>query len=769
MMKTTRVLNRKAFPSAPSIGIVRHLVWKTTLAAVLHLPAVAQTNVLTANYGNDRSNANLRETVLTTSNVKPVDFAKLGSFSVDGQIYAQPLYVNQLFISGRGIHNVVYTVTQHNSVYAYDADSAAVPNLLWHVNLGPSVPAATFGADYADIAPEIGILSTPVIDLQRSAIYVTAATLQKGSVVYRLHALDLATGAEKFCGPTVISVEKGAGEGGLAGGKIPIDPRWHIQRPGLLLVNNAVYVAFGSHGDSGVWHGWMVSYNASDLSKQSAVFMASPNGWGGALWQSGTGLAADSTGGVYAISGNGSYDGQTEFSESVLKFNGDLSINGWATPPNWSMLAQNDYELSAGALIPGTHSIVAGDKYGQLYFIDGDALAPLASGQSGNAQIIRGVQGGGIFNFALWPTGTSTNIYLPQQGTTVKSYQITTGILSKYPVSESAPTEATVPYVGMAISADGGKRGSGILWEITGNPRRRMHPATLHAFNAANLSEELWNSEMTGEDGVGSSVNFANPTVVNGKVYLATSDSVVVYGIRSASTVTQLRRSRSQDERLRASLDAELLSAQKGDARFHFPKTMEQGKDYIVTLEIGEPARLNVRDTPSRESMGMHPFHDVPQTTTMKAYLTTDSSIDCKVIGNPNGELSMVGGLTVFQWLVTPRSTGDHTLAWRLSAFLRNSRYLTSGHLGDGQEIIAIDGEEVIAVEFSSSYRWSQFRDTKAIDVLILLVGFGLRTLWDTLKKLFAATKKESAGERQPISTPSQHINSADASKVAGD
>jgi hypothetical protein len=513
---------------------------KRTLLLLLSSCAMvaAQTNVLTANYGNERSNANLRETSLTTANVEPVNFAKLGSFPVDGQIFAQPLYVNQLFISGRGTYNVVYTVTQHNSVYAYDADSAAAPNLLWHVNLGPSVPATTFGAGYTDVAPEIGILSTPVIDLQRSAIYVTASTLEKGSVVYRLHALDLLTGAEKFNGPAVISgLVKGTGVGGVAGGKIPFDPLWHIQRPGLLLVNNAVYVAFGSHADAGPWHGWMVSYNASDLSQQSALFMASPNGWGGSIWQSGSGLAADSTGSVYAISGNGSYDGLTEFSESVLKFNGDLSLNGWATPPNWSMLAQDDYDLSAGpALIPGTHFIVAGDKYGQLYFIDGDALAPFASGQSGNAQIIQGVQWGGIFNLALWPAGNTTNVYLQQQGSSVIAYQIVGGGLSATPVGETAPTGAAIPYVGMAISANGSKPGSGILWETTGNRSDPALPATLHAFDAGNLANEIWNSDMTGgADSVGMFAKFANPTIADGKVFVPTwSGALTVYGLRKS-------------------------------------------------------------------------------------------------------------------------------------------------------------------------------------------------------------------------------------------
>ncbi len=497
----------------------------------------AQTNVLTGNYGNDRSNANLQETRLTTSNVAPENFVRLGLFPVDGQIYAQPLYVNQLLIPGHGVYNVVYTATQHNSVYAYDADSGDAPNLLWHVNLGPSVPASTFGADYADIAPEIGILSTPVINLQRGAIYVTAATLENGSVVYRLHALDLVTGVEKSNGPAIIAGSvNGTGVGGAVGGRIPFDPQWHIQRPGLLLANNAIYVAFGSHGDSGPWHGWVVSYNASDLSRQSALFMASPNGWGGSIWQSGSGPAADDTGSVYMISGNGSYDGNTEFSESVLKFNPGLSLMGWATPPNWSMLALNDYDLSAGpALIPGTHSVVAADKYGELYLIDGDALAPMPSGQSGNAQIIQGVQWGGIFNFALWPTGLSTYVYLQQQGSTLKAYQILGGELNATPASESAPTGAGMPFVGMSISANGSKAGTGILWETTGNRSDPSIPATLHAFDAGNLANEIWNSDMTGgADSVGMFAKFANPTVADGKVFVPTwSGSLAVYGLRS--------------------------------------------------------------------------------------------------------------------------------------------------------------------------------------------------------------------------------------------
>jgi hypothetical protein len=499
--------------------------------------AAAQVNVLTANYGNERSNSNLNETALSASNVAPGDFIKLGSFPVDGQIFAQPLYASKIAVPNRGIFNIVYVATQHNSVYAYDADSVGAPSLLWQVNFGPSVPSSTFGSDYKDISPEIGILSTPAIDLERGAIYVTAATFEKGAVVYRLHALDLTSGTEKFNGPAVIKGSvKGTGVGN-ANNKVAFDPMWHIQRPGLLLANGNVYLAFGSHGDAGPWHGWMASYSASDLTKQTALFMASPNGWGGSIWQSGYGLAADNAGSVYAISGNGSYDGITEFSESLLKFKSTLSLEGWATPPNWSMLADNDYDLSAGpALIPGTHSVVMADKYGQLYYIDGDALAAFTSGQSGNAQIIQAVQSGSIFNFALWPTGKSTYVYVQQAGGSVIQYQIAGGGLSSTPVSTSDPTGAGSPFVGMAISANGSTQGTGILWETTGNRSDPNLPSTLHALDAGNVSHELWNSDMTGSDSVGMFAKYANPTVVNGKVFVPTwSGWLTVYGLRKDS------------------------------------------------------------------------------------------------------------------------------------------------------------------------------------------------------------------------------------------
>jgi len=499
------------------------------------LAASAQVNVLTSNYDNTRANANLNEAKLIPGNVVPGSFGKLGSFPVDGQVYAQPLYISGVAISGRGTYNILFVCTQHDTVYAYDADSAASPNLLWQVNFGPSVPSTTFG-DYGDIAPEIGILSTPVIDSQQGVMYVVSDTLQNGVPMFQLHALDLRTGQEVLNGPVAITGQVAGSGAASKNGVIAFDPYWHIQRPGLLLLNGTVYLTFGSHGDDGPWHGWMFTYSASDLSRAPAILNISPNGTGGSIWQSGRGLAADSSNNIYGISGNGDYDGITNFSESFLKFNGTKpAITDWSTPPNWQDLSDNDYDLSAGvALIPGTHMMIGGDKAGNLYLVDGDNMG---HGTGGTAQILRAVQNGGIFNMAIWSRPDGAYVYVPELNSTFKCYQVAGGAFNQTPVSVSL-TGGTDPYEGMAISANGTQNGTAILWATTGDNTQVTLPGTLHAYDATNLANEVWNSDMTGgTDSLGTFAKFANPTVVNGNVYVPTwSNSVTVYGLLPQNT-----------------------------------------------------------------------------------------------------------------------------------------------------------------------------------------------------------------------------------------
>jgi uncharacterized protein (TIGR03437 family) len=279
-----------------------------------------------------------------------------------------------------------------------------------------------------------------------------------------------------------------------------------------------------------------MSYDASDLSHQLGALITTPNGIGGSIWQSGHGLPADDAGNFYAITGNGDFDGNTNLSQSFLKFSGSApALADWYAPANCQYLTDHDYDLSAGAaLVPGTHMLLGGDKMGQLYLVNGDAMGH----QGGNGQVIQGVQWGGVFNFALWNRPDGAYVFVQEQGTVVKSYRIVNGQLGAAPLVSGTVT-SDLPYDGMAISANGTR--NGILWETTAtrsDPAPR--PATLHAYDALTL-RELWNSGMAAGDSVGAFAKFATPTVANGSVYVPTfSNAVVVYGLLQGPTTTPI-------------------------------------------------------------------------------------------------------------------------------------------------------------------------------------------------------------------------------------
>jgi uncharacterized protein (TIGR03437 family) len=514
--------------------LIRTRFWPyISLIPVICGTGLAQVNLLTANGGNDRTNANLQETQLTPANITLSSFGKLASFPVDGQVYSQTLYVSGLSFPASGIHNVVFVSTMHNSVYAFDGDSFSPPRILWHVNLGPSVPSSLVYDTYRDISPEIGILGTGVIDLQGGALYVVSETVANGAPAFYLHALDLTSGAEKMKGPVAIQATFSAQDStGSVLAPVSFDPQQHLQRPGLLFANGAIYIAFGSHADTSPWHGWLMSYDASDITKQLGVFLTTPSDNGGAIWQSGRGLAADDTGNVYMISGNGGYDGVQNFAESFLKLAGATpALADWFTPADWQDLDDMDADLSAGpALIPGTHTVIGGDKNGQLYLISGDAMGKLSEGTTGASRRISDVVQGRMFNLAIWAQPQTTYIYVQGVGDAVKCYQLTGGQFNASPVSETSATVDNAR-VGMTISANGSQ--DGILWETTGDFGDPAVPATLHALDASDLSHELWNSAMNpNQDAVGGFAKFANPSIANGKVYVPTlSGTVAVFGL----------------------------------------------------------------------------------------------------------------------------------------------------------------------------------------------------------------------------------------------
>jgi hypothetical protein len=524
-----------------------------------------QVNVLTGQYDNDRSNSNMAEPWLTAQNVNSTYFGKLFSRNVDGAIYGQPLYASNVSMPGVGVRNIVYVCTMHNSVYAFDAENPSVA-AYWHVNLGSSVPNA--GTGTLNIYDEIGILSAPVIDPATQTLYVAAHTIVNGSMTVQLHALDMATSAEKYSGPISVQASVLGTGGDSLNGVVPLTYSTaqgitQIQRPSLALVNynssKTVYLAFGGYtNDLYPYHGWLIAYDAANLQIQTAVFNTSPNGEAAAIWHSGTGPAVDSTGNIYAVTGNGDYDGISSFGDSVLKLStagNALLLLDWFAPDNDSGLSFFDQDLgtSGAHLLPGS-LVVAGGKTGKLFLMNTAALGHL---QPGNTQIVQSLQATPacadqycsgqvsprITGFALWNRPTLPLLYIWGGNDVLRIYPLRNGLIDTTP--SSVGSVASTFFGGtMALSANGVASGSGILWATTSveSPNVNPVPATLRAYNAENAAQELWNSELNpAQDRLGTLAKYVPPLVANGKVYAATlSNTLSVYGLQCGSDLTGL-------------------------------------------------------------------------------------------------------------------------------------------------------------------------------------------------------------------------------------
>ena len=518
----------------------------------------AQVDVLTANYDNNRTNANLNEGLLNTNNVNPTQFGKLWAYPVDGQVYAQPLYVHSLNMPGKGALNVLYVATMHNSVYAFDADAKSGTAPLWQVNLGSPVDPASFNiagaAPYTDILNEVGILSTPVIDRAGNTIYVVNDTLTSGSAAFYLHALELTTGSEKLSGPVQIQATvPGSGWGGTGdavNGELPLLPAFHLQRPGLLLANGSVYAGFGSHGDYVPWHGWIVAYNAADVQQQTAVFNTTPSTAGSAIWQGGRGLAADSNGQIYCSTGNGNYDGIVSWGETVLRLTPGLSIVDWFTPAEYAAWTEEDMDFGSNGpiLVPGTSLLIASGKAGVVALIDRTDMGHQAL-DTDAVQTFTAVSNSqfAIFNAALWNRTDGPILYIWGNDQVLREFQMQNGAFNTTPLAINSSDPNALPFAGMTVSSNAFVPGSGIFWATSVIDDTLPAAGTLHAFDAMNVGHELWNSDMQGNrDTLGNFGKFANPTVVNGKVYAPTASNLVnVYGLLSVPGITSVVNSAS--------------------------------------------------------------------------------------------------------------------------------------------------------------------------------------------------------------------------------
>ena len=499
-------------------------------------------------YHNDlaRDGVNSQEYALTTSSVNTSTFGKLFSCTVDGAIYAQPLWVANVTINSVK-HNVVFVATQHDSLYAFDADTSPCVQL-WHTNLIDSahggtsgetsvpsgVPGSLVGSGNGDIMPEVGVTGTPVIDPSTNTLYVVSkSVIVSGPTFYqRLHAIDLATGNEKTGSPvTITATYPGTGDGGTT---VTFNPRQQNQRPGLALVNGSVYIAWASHEDTAPFYGWVVgyTYNGSSFTR-SSVLNVSPNVGYGGIWMGGAAPSADANNHIYLITSNAEFDAtnasapNNDYGDSFLQLTTGLAITSYFTPSDQANDNANDQDFGAGGsavvlnLPSGSpqHLVIGGGKDGTLYLLNGDAMGGLGDSNARQKFSL----GNGIYaTGAFW----NNNFYIAGWNGPLTSYSFnsSTNLFNTSVVSRSSSNYG-FPGASPSVSSTG--TSNGIVWALDNTNYCTAQspgcgPAVLHAYNTNSLSSDLWNSSMISGDAAGNAVKFTVPTVANGKVYVGT-------------------------------------------------------------------------------------------------------------------------------------------------------------------------------------------------------------------------------------------------------
>ena len=527
-------MSRKSIPVSTIIVL--------TLVAV----SAAQVSVTTYHNSNTRTGQNINELVLRPANVNVTTFGRLFTRSLDGQVYVQPLYVPNVVIPNKGVHNVVYVATEHDSVYAFDADSNTGANAgpLWKVSfINPQAGVTTIpSTDYVacvDLSPEIGITGTPVIDANTGTMYLVARTKETGQYVERLHALDITTGAEKFGGPVAIQASvPGTGEGGTV---VQFNPFTQNQRAGLVLQNGLVYIGFALLCEAEPFHGWLLAYGAQSL-QQVGVWNSSPNGKWNGIWAGGAAPAVDNNSNLFFATGDGTFDlpaGGSDFGSSVVKLppppgSGTWLASDFFTPYNQATLTQKNLDLGSGGVVlfpdqpvgsPHQHLMVTGGKEGTIYLLDRDQLGHF--NPNNNSQIVQVLP---LALNGLWgsPAWWNNNAYFSGSNDVVKSFSFdpVSGLLSTSPVSQSSSSYQYINGSTPSVSANG--ISNGIVWAA----ENHLRVARMHAYDATNLATELYNTTQSPtRDGAGAGIRFMVPTVANGKVYLATNNLLGVYGL----------------------------------------------------------------------------------------------------------------------------------------------------------------------------------------------------------------------------------------------
>ena len=530
-------------------------------------PNTQHISVVTQHNDNTRAGLNNQELKLTTTNVNASQFGKLFSLAVDDQVYAQPLILGNLSI-GSGNHNVVFVASVNNSVYAFDADNG---NAYWKKNYTPAGQRPPNSGDmssnwctpYADFYYNIGIVGTPVIDTTTLTMYFVARSTDGSNFFEYLHAVNITDGSEKTGSPVAISASvTGTGDGNV-NGLVSFDPRRNNQRQGLALVNGVVYISFSSHCDWNPYHGWILGYNAQNL-QQLTVYNDTPSGENGGIWESGQGVAADAQGNLFVVTGNGTVgqgnlftgtgNGTSENtpnpnpadpsnrSESALKLTPSgttLQMNSFFTPTNYLNLNINDldYGVMGTMLIPNSNFYLTGCKDGNLYLLDKDNMGGYSNSSNQVQQTIP-------LNVSLhcqpsyFKGSVNEFVYVWSENDALRAlpFDRSTNTFSNSQIVSTVNGPTGGCGADLSVSSNGSADGTGILWAtyaVSGDAGHDNSPGVLRAFDANDITKELWNSNLSANDHVGIYAKFSSPTVANGHVYLATfSNQVIVYGLK---------------------------------------------------------------------------------------------------------------------------------------------------------------------------------------------------------------------------------------------
>ncbi len=545
------------------LGMLLSVDAGTYVTTVLRLRTVTQaapSNTAVTTYKKDllRTGQNTNEIILNTSNANQKQFGKRVEYEVDGQVYAQPLYLPNVNI-GSTAHNVVFVATEHDSLYAFDADqssSTSISTFLWKRSfidpLRNITTVSSSDVNCQDINPEYGITSTPVIDPSTNTLYVVVNTLQSGVNTYQLHAIDLTTGNDQTGSPMLIQASVQG-----SSGAVTFDPVKQLNRGGLLLLNGVVYIDWGSHCDKHPYHGWIMGYSTTNY-KQLTVFNDTSNQDGGGIWQAGQGIAADSSGNIYVMTGDGAFDANTggvDLSDTFIKLStqGGLQVADYFAPFNQSCLEAEDNDLGSGGpvLLPTSHEMVGVGKEGRIYVVSRDNLGRYtpdpnlncSTAEENRTDIDRIVQelppytanGGAWSSPSYWNGPSGEFVYIVGKRDHVKAFQLSNGLLSTSATSQS-PESFGFPGGDVAISSNGSTAGTGIAWTIGPD-------AVLYAYDATNQGTELYNSSQNASrDGLPSYTKFSVPTIANGEVFVGTHSTLDIYGLLSTTTGPVLSR-----------------------------------------------------------------------------------------------------------------------------------------------------------------------------------------------------------------------------------